>query len=442
MRQYISYRTDVERLVGAALAAVDPFFVVRQAIRVDGRFVSIGRQKFRLGRGKIFVVAVGKAAGPMAAGASKQLGEHLSQGIVLTKHNFPIANMDGRWQQFTAGHPVSDSAGLYATEAILELVGQATADDVVLCLISGGASALLTKPRLPLAEWQALNQALLASGCTIHQFNTVRKWLDEVKGGGLARAIAPAAGVSLILSDVVGNRLDLIGSGPTVLNPDPPQAAVKVLQSYQLLTPALNQLLQSQKLLPFPPPVPVNYVVADVYQAAQAAVEEAAGMKFASQLLTYHLEGEAREVGRVAAALGKSLAPGAVLVLGGETTVTLNQLVKGGVNNTAGRGGRNTELALAAALALEGQHHVVVAAVATDGDDGNSGAAGAVVTAETVKMARRWSLNPELALQQHDSATFFAQLDQQVEPSQKTLFHLGPTGVNVNDLLFVLKYEI
>jgi hydroxypyruvate reductase len=132
--------------------------------------------------------------------------------------------------------------------------------------------------------------------------------------------------------------------------------------------------------------------------------------------------------------LGKSLAPGGVLVLGGETTVTLNE--------PPGRGGRNTELALAAALALEGQHHLVVAAVATDGDDGNSGSAGAVVTAETVKMARRLGLNPELALQQHGSATFFAQLDQSLEPNQKTLLHLGPTGVNVNDLLFILKYEI
>jgi hydroxypyruvate reductase len=312
------------------------------------------------------------------------------------------------------------------------MVEQAGKSDLVLCLISGGASALLTQPIVSLSDWQDIVNALLASGCTINELNTVRKQLDTVKGGGLARLIAPAQCVSLILSDVVGNPIDMIGSGPTVPATAPPGAAREVLHRYHLDVSLPSEVrlhvvsrLDTAALEPPPRTFPVtNVIIGDVRLAARAAVKAAGELGFSAHLLTANLEGEAREVGRVAAALAKDAPAGTCLVLGGETTVTL----RGG-----GKGGRNQELALAAAIALDGYANTVVASFSTDGDDGPTDAAGAMVTGHTLPLARSQGIDARSYLDNNDSYNFFTQVDG--------LIQTGQTGTNVNDLLYILKYQ-
>jgi hydroxypyruvate reductase len=349
---------------------------------------------------------------------------------------------------------------------------------------------------IPLTDWQQVVDGLLACGCTIQELNGVRKQWDEVKGGGLARMIAPAACTSLILSDVVGNPLDVIGSGPTVVNQirgtqgnsgelggtqegidltdgkdhgllqkgskgnkeelggseeeeelpivngqwfpvltgvneEGAMEALAVLRRYRMeeKLPAatwgrIKNYLEQRMEKAAPAGEAVQHVIiGDVRQAAEAAAGAAAEMGFTAQVLTAQLEGEAREVGRVAAALAKDARPNSCLILGGETTVTLRG---------DGMGGRNQELALAAAIALDGVPGVALASLATDGDDGPTGAAGAVVTGETAGVARAGRLDPHDYLARNDSYTFFEQVGG--------LLRTGPTGTNVNDLVMILKY--
>jgi glycerate 2-kinase len=338
-------------------------------------------------------------------------------------------------------HPVSDERSITATETIIEQLSRATANDLVICLISGGTSALLTKPRLPLADWQMLNQALLASGCTIHEFNTVRRQLDAVKGGGLAHFAAPATVISLILSDVVGNDLAVIGSGPTVAVQETAADALAILERYHITNAVETAVWQrivatleaQQGPQPTMPPVH-HHIVGDVRQAALAATEKAEQLGFKAQLLTAYLEGEARTVGRLMAAIAKEMPPGHGFILGGETTVTIRG---------AGVGGRNQETALAAAIALDGWADTAVACFATDGDDGPTEAAGALITGDTMAYGRQVGLNGRAALDNNDSHTFFSQLDQKCRQAGHNAEHLlqtGPTGTNVNDLVFILRY--
>ena len=304
---------------------------------------------------------------------------------------------------------------------------------MVVCLISGGGSALLTLPvpGMDLTDLQTLTGALLRSGATINEINAVRKHCSRIKGGNLARLAAPATLITLILSDVVGDPLDVIASGPTVPDPATVADAQAVLERYKV---------QTQKPVPFretpKPGDPVfeqvqNVVVGSNRLAALAAVEKARQLGYRTLLLGTYVEGEAREVAKVAAALAKGLRahddplpPPACIVWGGETTVTIRG---------KGKGGRNQELALAAALALEGWPGVLLMALATDGTDGPTDAAGAVITGETVARARSMGLDPWAALEANDSYTFFDKLGG--------LIRTGPTGTNVNDLLFVLVDE-
>lgn len=320
------------------------------------------------------------------------------------------------------------------------MLSQTKSGDLVLCLVSGGSSALLTQPLIPLDDWQQLNKVLLSSGCTIDEFNTVRRQLDRVKGGGLARLAAPAACVSLILSDVVGNPLAIIGSGPTVPSDDTPADALEVLERYHVesaLEPSVwrrvTEALQDNGHLQVEETELYNLIVSDVRQAARAAVVKARQLGFTAQLLTARLEGEAREVGRIAAAIAKDTPPGHCLIMGGETTVTLRG---------DGTGGRNQEVALAAAIALDGWPNVALASIATDGEDGPTDAAGAVVTGRAAGLGRDYGLEPHDFLDRNDSYTFFQQLDHKSrdDRSHRHLIQTGPTGTNVNDLLFILTY--
>ncbi|MDX1687963.1 MAG: DUF4147 domain-containing protein [Candidatus Promineifilaceae bacterium] len=439
----------VQSIIEAALDAADPAGAVRRHLRRDGRQLLIGEHRYDLDRGRVFLIAAGKAALSMGRTALDILQDELAAGVIITKQTEPgqprryTATVGGRAAVavYEASHPVSDESSVRATAAAIDLLEETAPGDLVLCLISGGASALLTQPHIALEQWQRLTQALLESGCTINELNSVRKQLDNVKGGGLARLAAPAATVSLILSDVVGNPLDVIGSGPTAANPESPAEALTVLHRYHIAGVLIPEVWKSvidrltnprsvTSLARFEELEVENVIIGDVHIAANAAADAARQLGFDDRFLTAHLQGEAREVGRVAAALARDAPTGACLLLGGETTVTVHG---------EGTGGRNQELALSAAISLADAHELALATFATDGEDGVTDAAGAIVTGQTAPRAEAAGLNPQEYLEENDSYNFFLNLEK--ETGRDYLIRTGPTGTNVNDLLIILSYE-
>ena len=437
-----NHRQHINDIIQAALTAVDPAAAVARQLHVQGRQLTIHNQgveqRFDLNKGHIFLVSVGKAAVPMGTAVAEKLGDDLTFSLFVAKkseRDWEMAFADTVYEQqpspfvlIQAGHPVPDGESVRAGTAVFNLLSQTTADDLVIFCISGGASALLTKPRIPMDDWQQLVAALLGSGCSISDFNRVRRQLDDVKGGGLASAAAPASCVSLILSDVVGNELAAIGSGPTVFVDETADEAIAVLAQYKermgLETAVYNNILHAIQSTPSlsKPPTLHNIIVADGRRAALAAFTKAAQLGFLSQILTTNLEGEAREVGKIAAAMAKDLPAGNCLILGGETTVTIQG---------DGLGGRNQELALAAGIALDGWQAVVVASFATDGEDGPTTAAGAMVTGTMIDSS---ALDPHLYLQNNDSHPYLQAVN--------ALINTGPTGTNVNDLILILSYPV
>jgi glycerate 2-kinase len=439
-------RADADELARAALAAVEPAAAVHRHVRRAGDVLVVANRRYDLrDYERVFVLGGGKAAVPMVTAVADTLGSRLAEGVVVTKYGHtrgqavsgfrlrPEAQPEG-FQVIEAGHPVPDENSVRGAQALADLARRATEHDLVICLISGGGSALLTLPApgLSLADLQALTGGLLRSGATINEINTVRKHCSGIKGGQLARLVAPATLVTLVLSDVVGDPLDVIASGPTVPDPTTVADARAVLERYG--DPWDLQQSQEFEFLETPKPGDPAFervqhvIVGSNRLAALAAVERARQLGFNALLLSTYVEGEAREVARVAAALAKGmrvhgdpLPPPACLVWGGETTVTIRG---------EGKGGRNQELALAAALALDGWPGTLVMALATDGTDGPTDAAGAIVTGETVARARARGLDPRVALAANDSYPFFEALGD--------LIRTGPTGTNVNDLLFVL----
>ncbi|HHY54784.1 MAG TPA: glycerate kinase [Chloroflexi bacterium] len=427
-------------IMAAGLAAVDPYQAVYARLQridhelwIDGRKYDLKRYR------RVWVVGAGKAGAPMARAVEDVLGTAIHAGVVVVKygHTAPTAHVT----IVEAAHPIPNQAGLDAGRRILTLLEDANADDLVLVLLSGGGSALLEAPAdLTLAELQATTDALLACGATINEINCLRKHLSLVKGGQLARAASPATLVTLVLSDVVGSPLDVIASGPTVPDPSTWHDAWAVVKKYDL-APRLPERVWTRLqagvhgALPDTPkpgdPVFANahiVIVGDNRVAAAAAHQRAAELGYHSLILTTFVEGEAREVARVVAALakevrssGQPVTPPACLILGGETTVTLDA--------QPGHGGRNQELALAAALALAGLPGVSIAALATDGSDGPTDGAGGLVDGETVARGRAAGLDAGLALRRHDAYPYLR--------ATGDLLLTGPTQTNVNDLMFV-----
>jgi glycerate 2-kinase len=401
---------------------------------------------------RVLVVGAGKAGAPMAEAAAAVLGERLSAGAIIVKYGHAAeAGALERVTVFEAGHPVPDAAGVRAAQHLAELLRGATERDLVICLLSGGGSALMPLPvaSVSLADLQALTRTLLACGATINEINTLRKHLSQLAGGQMARLAAPATLVSLILSDVVGDPLDVIASGPTVPDPTTYADAWAILERYGVLKQVPAAVLDHLRAgvhgeveeTPKPGDAAFervqNVVIGSNRIAAHAAADAARQLGYHTLLLSTFVEGEAREVARVVAALAKgvirgqcTLPPGttlarpACLVLGGETTVTLHG---------DGRGGRNQELALAAALALEGWPGVLVTCLATDGTDGPTDAAGAFADGGTVQRAAALGLSAADHLARNDAYPFFADLDD--------LITTGPTRTNVNDLIIVLVAE-
>lgn len=421
----------IQRWFGDALKVVDPCESVARALRVEDERLRVGDSEYSLAEGRLIVLAIGKAAPAMARGAAQVLGNRIHTGIILTKHGHmsdPVAGFTA----FEAGHPVPDMAGLEATRKILDVVDGLNEGDVVLALISGGGSALFELPPegVSVEGMQVITRRLMHAGAGIHDLNIVRKALSQVKGGGLRRRIGPARCISLLLSDVLGNDPSIIASGPTVISSSTSEDAIDVLRRFQLadgLVHEVRSVLENDWLGPVVPDTNGDTVsiIADnatfIREIARLAREDG----YAVALDERPWDGDAGELGRSMVDAMRAADDGIdVIVRGGEATVAVTG---------DGTGGRNTEMALVAALMLIGTDEWVVASLASDGDDGNSGAAGAIADPGTVDRARAAGVSPEDALRRNDSATIFRVAEG--------LVVTGATGTNVNDVYIALRPE-
>jgi len=427
----------------ASLKAVDPYISVK---RFTDRIRSVYMNS---NSNRLLVAGFGKAACSMAKAIEDIFGDIVAKGIVITKYGHTgsqRSEASGRQSKITifeAGHPVPDENGVKGTDEIIRLLKDADEHTLVVCLISGGGSALLVSPYkgITLNENQKVTQLLLNAGANIEELNTVRKHISRVKGGRLAEAAYPARVISLILSDVIGDRLDVIASGPTSPDPTTYDDALKVMKKYGLIdkTPAgiLDVIRKgAERVIPETPEEGnvifgrvENIIIGSNRLALEAAKQKAEELGVHAEIISAELTGEARDAAkwlasearkRESAEAGKSKRP-LCLISGGETTVT----VKGN-----GLGGRNMEFALAFATEIEGVDGVVLLSAGTDGTDGPTDAAGAIVDGETIKHAKASGIDPESYLKNNDSYNFFKKID--------SLLITGPTGTNVMDLQIVL----
>ena len=434
-------RQQAQEIFHAALRSVNPEEAILNHVTVTEGALTVGERAFPLkDYNRIFVVGAGKADAPMAQALERLLGQHITDGIIVVKdgHGLPLT----RIRIHEASHPVPDERGAGGTEEILSMVSDAGEQDLIICLISGGGSALLTAPAgdISLKDKREVTQLLLDCGATIHEINTIRKHLSRVKGGGLARVAHPATVVSLILSDVIGDDLDVIASGPTVPDSSTFQQAKQILRTYDIwdrIPISVQKHIEKGakgEVEATPKPGDTSFqgdsweLVGTNLQALTAARKEAERLGYHTIILSGMIEGETLEVAKVHAAIAKEaassgnpLSPPLCVLSGGETTVT----IKG-----KGKGGRNQEFVLASALAIDGEKQMVVLSGGTDGTDGPTDAAGAIADGETVVRARGKGLDPRDYLNRNDSYTFFEALDD--------LLMTGPTRTNVMDVRIML----
>ncbi len=424
MNGFDAARAAISRWFAAALDAVDPAAAVSRALASgSGRWAAPGR-------GRVLLVAVGKAADPMARAAIHHLGESLAAGVVITKDGHLTGPFPPPVVAFEAAHPVPDERGVAATERVLDLVRGAGPDDLVLALISGGGSALLEAPRPPLtlADVAMTTDLLLRAGAPIQHLNAVRTPLSQVKGGGLRAAAPNARFATLVLSDVLGNDLRTIASGPTIPATLDGAAALDLLARYDIaerVPPAVIEVLERIAADPdredeAAATRDVTVIVGDNAKAVEAARLAAGRDGLRAATIWAEREGEAGDLGRAWVDACRAAGSDADVILGGgEATVT----VRGD-----GVGGRNTEFALAAAISLTdgGDSDWLVASLATDGQDGPTDVAGAIADGGTIERARATGIDPERALRENDSLAVFEAAGGIVAP--------GPTGTNVCDI--------
>lgn len=433
-------------ILESAISAVDPRNLVRKKIRLEGHRLEVKGLHLDLNDyERILVVGGGKASGRIAEALEETLGNHIDSGILNvsrgTAKNFRTKIIELN----EAGHPIPDEGGLKGVEKIIELLKGVNKRTLVICIISGGGSALLPYPQrsISLEEKQKVTSLLLKCGATIEEINIVRKHISGIKGGRLAALAYPATLLCLILSDVVGDPLPSIASGPTVPDPSTFAEAVEILKRYGVWeeTPSsvrkyLNDGL-ANKNIESPKPGDIrlsrvhNIILGNNRVALEAAELKAKDLDFNSLILSSYIEGEARHVGTVFAALAREMVvndhpiakPGTLLA-GGETTVTVIG---------SGRGGRNQELVLSAAIRLANLRGVALASIGTDGLDGSSDAAGAIVDGSTLKRAADRGMEPMSYLKNNDSYHFFKGLGDHI--------FTDPTGTNVNDVTVLVTLE-
>jgi glycerate-2-kinase len=439
-------RAELVDIYQSALKAADPYRAVMNHLFLSGDLLSAAGVEYDLkGFRRVIVIGAGKATAPMAQAVEEILDDRISEGIVIVKygHTRPLRKIVQR----EAAHPLPDEVGLRATAEIRELLKKAGEETLVICLLSGGASSLLVAPAdgITLNDKWVITGLLLSAGATIHELNSVRKHLSAVKGGRLAETAYPATMLTVILSDVIGDRLDVIASGPTVPDSTSFRDALHVIHEYRLeekIPSGVFSLLHMgvAGVVPDTPKSGAvffqrtqNIIAGSIRQSLEAARVRAAELGFGPQLLTSELQGEAREAARflaqTALSARNSMKAGErrCLLSGGETTVT----VRG-----TGKGGRNQELALAFALEIAGRDGLSLLSAGTDGTDGPTDAAGAVVDGTTAPKARELGMNPMENLANNDSYTFFQKFDELT--GGKAHLTTGPTGTNVMDMQIIL----
>lgn len=418
----------LRRVMDSVMEAADPVRLVRASLRIEGDALVSGPHRLALhSDGRVFLIGLGKAAPAMTEAAADILGDALAGGMAAVPEGTATEPPD-RIRYFEAGHPLPTEASLAAGEAAAELLSQVEPEDRVLVLVSGGGSAMFERPAdaVSLDDLRDVNRKLLVSGAPIDEVNAVRKALSQVKGGGLVRLASPAPVLALVLSDVVGDRLASVASGPTAIQPGTHTTARAVLERYELSDKVSDPVRQAVNRTPAgEPPMyrPLNVLIGGNRLALDAARSIAQDLGFEVQTLSTTMEGEARQVGRSFADSLRAAPPNTCLLQGGETTVT----VEGN-----GKGGRNQELALAAALALDGAGTKALLAFATDGLDGPTDAAGAIVSSSTAQRLRSADVDSDAHLQANDS---YRALE-----AVQALVKTGPTGTNVNDVVVGLAY--
>lgn len=421
-------RKNAQEIYIAALRAADPYLAVKSNTwHITETFKKEGFKK-------LLVVGAGKAAVVMAKALEEDLGGLINSGLVITKYDHIGDFRSDRIKAVEAGHPVPDENGLRATRRLVDLVQAAGEDTLVVCLLSGGGSALLTLPQegITLGEKQEITDTLLRSGASIEEINAVRKHISGVKGGRLARLASPASVVSLIVSDVIGDRLEVIASGPTAPDGTTFQDALNVLTKYSVKSPESVIKLIERGATGQVPDTPKkgdsafarvdNIIVANNSAALESALRKARELGYQAEIISRDLSGDISQAARfLFEESQRHLERPACLISGGETTV----VVKG-----RGTGGRNMHLALYFAMAIEGKEGITMLSAGTDGTDGPTDAAGALIDSESIARARKAGIVPEEYFAEDDSYSFFRLTGD--------ILVTGPTGTNVMDIQVII----
>ncbi|MGV8027270.1 MAG: glycerate kinase [Anaerolineaceae bacterium] len=433
---------EISIILNSAFASVDPINAVMNAVRFHHNNLEITNVPILISsKNKIFVWGLGKASQKMAIGLKTVFHEEISTGAVITKHSSPdlekmlLPNII----TFEGDHPIPSEKSRNAAENALKRLGKLKSGDTVLTLISGGGSSLavLPRPEIDLEDYQRTTQLLLECGANIQEINIIRKQLDQIKGGGLIKLLYPANIVSLILSDVVGDQLDVIASGPTVFSTSTKQDAWLVIEKYDLSSqlPEKVCLFLKSKFINSDREVlktrdeqlVYNILIGNNRIAANAAKKAAEDMGFKTEVVSTTLQGEAREVGlKLGAELKRRIASNqnkSCWIYGGETTVIMHG---------NGKGGRNQELILAAAQEIADLQNGCILSIATDGEDGPTDAAGAIADGNTIEVGRKLGLDIKMHLENNDAYSYFNKVGG--------LIRTGPSGTNVNDLVFLFAY--
>ena len=434
-------RNDAVEIFNSGLQAVEPGAAIRKYCKLKNNTLFVGNESYDLSQyNKLFVIGAGKASAPMAKTMESILGKRITNGLINVKYGH-VAELR-HVKLIEAGHPIPDDSGRRGADLIKGIAANAGGNDLLLCLISGGGSALLPLPAsgLTLKDKQDTIKVLLSCGASIHEINTIRKHVSLVKGGKLAQAAYPATLVSLILSDVVGDDLDVIASGPTVPDTTTFSDCMEIFDTYDILK-QLPETVAHHIKAGFAGSVPEtpktgdaafkktqNVIIGSNIEAITAAKQTAERLGYNTLILSSMIEGETRQVAHVHGAIareilktGHPLSAPACIISGGETTVTLTG---------KGSGGRNQEFSLAAAIDIAGKEKIVVLSAGTDGTDGPTDAAGAFADTTTLSRAEALNLDPRDFLSNNDAYNFFEKLGD--------LLKTGPTRTNVMDLRIVL----
>jgi glycerate 2-kinase len=434
----------IQSILNASLEAVNPSSIIKNSLQLKEGILKVRKKNYPLSSyERIILIGLGKASQAMVNGAKQILSGSKLTGLVIAKNNdLKIGRLFlPDIKTILGNHPIPGEKSILAAEELINFTKNRTEKDLVLCLISGGGSALVTKPAdgILLEDIQKLTTQLLKCGANISEINTIRKHLDELKGGGLARMLSPAHIITLILSDVVGDNLSMIASGPTTVDETTFRDAYNILNKYELLNISNKRIIahlqaglegKKEETLKKNDPIIKKIqteIIGNNHVAALAAKKKAEEEGFNCRILTDQMVGNTSEVGIELGQIIKDIRnrnaqsnQPICLIAGGESTVK----IKGN-----GLGGRNQEVALFCAIEIDGLENVCVATLATDGEDGPTDAAGAIITGHTISSARLKGLDPNLYLDNNDSYHFFKK--------NGGMIRTGVTGTNVNDLNFI-----